>query len=241
VAAAVSLARGDAPGAARRLEQRLRHLQEHRAHLSAALDLLVDAYLDGGRLDAAAGAAARLTALSAAASSRRMAALTAGARGRVALARGDADAVADLEAALKLWSALELPLEVARTRLELARALVAGEFDTAVEHARLALAEFESLGASRDADRVAAFLRSAGIVPRTGPKGTGTLTVREREVLGLLGAGLSNPEIARRLHISRKTASHHVSNILAKLGLRNRAEAAAHAVRKARERKQDGI
>jgi DNA-binding NarL/FixJ family response regulator len=149
----------------------------------------------------------------------------------VALARGDAAAVADLEAALKLWSSLELPLEVARTRFELARALAVSESDAAVEHARLALAGFESLGAARDADRVAAFLRSAGVVPRTGPKGTGTLTGREREVLALLGAGLSNPEIAQRLHISRKTASHHVSSILAKLGLRNRAEAAAHAVR----------
>jgi len=100
----------------------------------------------------------------------------------VAFARGDGVPIADLEAALKLWSSLELPLEVARTRFELARALAAGEFDTAVEHARLAMAGFESLGASRDADRVAAFLRSAGIVPRTGPKGTGTLTGREREM-----------------------------------------------------------
>ena len=224
LAAALSLARGDALAAARRLEQRLRHLQEHRLQLGAALGLLVDAYLDAGQLDPAAGAAARLAATAAAGTSLPLAALAAYASGRVALARGDGAAIADLEAALTLWSSLELPLEAARARLELARALAASESETAIEHARHALAGFESLGAARDADRAAAFLRSAGVVPRTGPKGTGTLTAREREVLALVGAGLSNPEIAARLHISRKTASHHVSSILTKLGLRNRAE-----------------
>ena len=54
----------------------------------------------------------------------------------------------------------------------------------------------------------------AGRHARTGIGGAGLLTAREQEVLQLLGSGLSNPEIAERLHVSRKTASHHVSSIL---------------------------
>ena len=57
------------------------------------------------------------------------------------------------------------------------------------------------------------------------------LTDREREVLKLVAAGRSNPEIARALFISAKTASVHVSNILAKLGVGGRVEAAAVAHR----------
>jgi DNA-binding NarL/FixJ family response regulator len=57
------------------------------------------------------------------------------------------------------------------------------------------------------------------------------LTDREREVIRLVAAGRSNQEIAETLFITRKTASVHVSNILGKLGVANRVEAAAVANR----------
>ena len=73
--------------------------------------------------------------------------------------------------------------------------------------------------------------RPATIRPRFGSaeQKVASLTEREREVLCLVAAGATNCAIATRLFISPKTASVHVSHILAKLGAETRTEAAAYA------------
>jgi len=57
------------------------------------------------------------------------------------------------------------------------------------------------------------------------------LTPQERRILELLGEGLSNKEIAARIHLAEKTVRNYVSNLLAKLGMHRRTEAAAYAAR----------
>ncbi len=64
-------------------------------------------------------------------------------------------------------------------------------------------------------------------------RGLGSLTSREREVLGQLAEGRSNREIARNLRVSEKTVKTHVSSVLAKLGVADRTQAALLAVRQA--------
>jgi DNA-binding NarL/FixJ family response regulator len=151
-------------------------------------------------------------------------------RGLVAVAAASRDAPAHLEAAARGFAAAGSALLACRTRLDLARSLVAVDRGRAVAEAQGALQGFDRMAAAADADRAAAFLRELGVRGRTGPRDIGTLTQRELQVLRLVAEGLSNPEIAERLFISTKTAGHHVSNILLKLGVRSRTEAAAYAM-----------
>jgi DNA-binding NarL/FixJ family response regulator len=66
---------------------------------------------------------------------------------------------------------------------------------------------------------------------RCGPAGPALLTQRERQILALLGEGRSNREIANFLVISERTARTHVSNVLSKLNLTSRTQAALMAIR----------
>ena len=202
------------------------------------LSTLVEVQLAHGTVDDAQSSAGRLASLADRFGHPRLTAIAALAAGRVARASGEPDIARDhLERALTAFERLEMPLEAARTRMELARAIRGDDPDVAGREARVALETFERIGADREADEAAAIVREAGSPARTGPKGVGLLTQRELEVLGLLGEGLTNAEIAARLYISTKTAGNHVSNLLAKLHLRSRQEAAAYAVRSSGERR----
>ena len=145
------------------------------------------------------------------------------------------EAVAAFRSAVADLTGHDRPLQVARVRLELARALAPSDRPAATVEARAAIACFERLGAASDRDRAAALLRDLGDTARSRARdaevAVGELTGREREVLALVSQGLTNNQIAERLYISPKTAEHHVGRVLTKLGVRSRAEAAALAVR----------
>jgi DNA-binding CsgD family transcriptional regulator len=130
----------------------------------------------------------------------------------------------DWRGAAEEWRRLGCPYEEAR-------ALAEGD----AEAQTAALAIFEKLSARPAAEALREKMRSAGLKTPRGPRPATRenpfgLTARQLDILALLAAGLTNAEIAARLHLSPKTVDHHVSAVLAKLEVASR-EAAADVAR----------
>ena len=152
------------------------------------------------------------------------------------LAGVDAPAAADLVEAwrdtARAFDAIGYAYETARSRTVLAEVLRASGDPAAADRERdLAVAGATALQAAPLLGRLGV-VDPASTTDRRREVEPAGLTPRELEVLDLMAAGRSNSEIGQQLFISRKTASVHVSNILAKLGAVSRTEAVALARRR---------
>lgn len=220
------------PGAAAALLERglLHHGTGTAMGSSLLLAALVDARLACADLTGAQAAATELVEVATASSIRLLTARAELAGARVARAGGHVEKAAEhARRALTAFLTLAMPLDAAEARLELAHALAGEARDVARDEAQTALDVFRQLGAARAVDSAVALLGELGGGTRAdGPHRVASLTPREQEVLELVAQGLSNARIAAALVISEKTAGHHVSHILTKLGVQNRTEAATH-------------
>jgi DNA-binding CsgD family transcriptional regulator len=138
--------------------------------------------------------------------------------------------------AVRAWEAAGQPYALACALTRAAGAAAAGSRGEAAGRLQRAATLAATLGAGPLLDQIGQLARRARIQlsgPDTGPAAAPFgLTAREQEVLRLVAAGRGNREIAAELFISPRTASVHVSNILAKLGVATRGEAAAAAHRR---------
>lgn len=210
----------------------MRLMGQDRVRAARLLAICVEAELARGATQAASSAAGELEALTADRALPVLRASAALARGQVAEAGAEpADAIHAYQAGVRALAEADWPLLRAKLHLALGQVLAATDPPAAITEARAAHVIYERLGSPSSA-ATARLLNSLG-VPATArlrpADATAALTPRERQVLGLLRDGLSNAEIAARQHNSVRTIEHHVSAVLAKLGLRSRAEAAVYA------------
>jgi DNA-binding CsgD family transcriptional regulator len=169
----------------------------------------------------------------------RRAALAGLCRGEIGRVRGDPSAEGwDRTAAA--WTSIGRPAPAAYARFRSGEGILTSHGDRATAAAALREAHVATvrLGASPLRAEIERLARHARIdIPDSGASEGGDagdrlgLTDREAEVIRLVAAGRSNQQIADTLFITRKTASVHVSNIIGKLGVANRVEAAAVAQR----------
>jgi DNA-binding CsgD family transcriptional regulator len=144
------------------------------------------------------------------------------------LVEGDVDL---LLAAVSLLADSRRSYQLAMAREDAALAVVADRRDGARLMFQQSLAGYRALSADRDVARVAATMRAHGMRAVSGRRSAcvaaNELTRTEETVAALVAEGLSNPQIAQRLFISRHTAETHLKHIFRKLGLSSRAELAA--------------
>jgi len=222
--ALLRLAEGNPSAAAAAIRRALGEASQ-RLRRAALLPAYVEIMLVVGDVEAARVASTELEEIAVAQGSDALVAMSAHARGAVALAEGEAEAaLVALRAALQAWQELEAPNEAARTRVLVGLACAAvGDDDTAALELEAARHVFERLGARPDLARLDL------LTGRAKPSDTHGLTERELEVLRLVSAGKSNREIAAELFISDHTARRHLQNIFRKLGVSSRAAATAFA------------
>jgi DNA-binding CsgD family transcriptional regulator len=154
-------------------------------------------------------------------------------------ANDDADADRRISAwqdAVEAWRAAGRPYELSYSLLRLAEAQAAAGLSvtSAVTEGSAIAAQLAARALSEAFVPLLPAAAKPAALPATlagDPLAAYGVTPREREVLAMLAEGRSNPQIAEALFMSRKTASVHVSNILAKLGVANRVEAATFVSR----------
>jgi DNA-binding NarL/FixJ family response regulator len=191
-------------------------------HRSRVLSAAVEVLIASGDLDAASAAADELEQIATGFGSVALSASAAYAKGFVALTRAEpAAALPHLRQAWRTWLDLGARYHAAWARARIGQAFRAmGDEDSARAELVVAGRTFEELGAAparSDVERMLGGGRPDGLTPR------------ELEVLRLVAAGRTNPQIAAELFLSEKTVARHLSNIFGKTNVTSRTAAAAYA------------